>query len=138
MMPCTRPSGAETLRKPMYGAPSRSWFAVAIASLRATIATSSRLWQTSPIGLAKFDCLPEPRSTPVVCRRSYRMVPMSPDGSPSKTGIAHPTFRGESHLFSSSRSVSRPPFRARRCCALLGGVCGGRYAEYARTLQTPF
>ena len=43
---------------------------------------------------------------------------MLPDGSPTKTGIALPTFRGESHLFSSSRSVPRPPFHARRCCTL--------------------
>ncbi len=39
--------------------------------------------------------------------------------------------------FVANRTIFRPPFRARRCCALLGGVCGGRYAEYARTLQTP-
>jgi hypothetical protein len=63
---------------------------------------------------------------------------MLQDGSPTKTRIALPTLRGESHRLSSRRSVSRPPFHARRCCALLGGVCGRRYAEYARTLQTPF
>jgi hypothetical protein len=136
--PCTRPPKTETLRKSMCGAPSRSRFALALASEIATSATSSRLWRTSPISLAKLDGLPEPRSQPVVGRRSCRMAPMLPDGSPPKTGIALPTFRGESHNCSSSRSVSPPPFHARRCCALLGGVCGGRYAEYARTLQTPF
>ena len=100
--------------------------------------TTSRLWQTSPISLAKLRAWPKPRSKPLVCRRSCKIAQMFPDGWPSKTGIAFATFRGESHLFSSSRSVPRSPFHARRCCTLLGGVGSGRCTDYARTLQNPF
>ena len=117
-MPCTRPSRTETLRQPKEGAPSRSWLVVAISSELATIATTSRLWQTSPSSLARLHACPKPRSKPLVCRRACRMAPMLPDGSPTKAGIALPAFRGESHLFSSRRSVPRPPFHARRCCTL--------------------
>jgi hypothetical protein len=137
-MPCTRPSVTEALRKPMYVAPSRSLFAVAVGSERATIATLSRLWQTSPSSLAKSHACPNVAPSPSFAgalagwRQCCQMARIQRRVSPSQPFVANRTF------FSSSRSVSRPPCDALRCCTLLGEACGGRYAEYARTLQTPF
>ncbi len=138
-MPCTRLSGTETFQQSMYGAPSRSWFAVALGSERATIASSSRLWQTSPSSLAKFracpNLVPSPSFAGVLAgsRQCSQMARLQRRVLPIQPFVANRTsFRA------AVRFHDRLFTLAVGALCLLGGVCDGRYAEYARTLQTPF
>jgi hypothetical protein len=82
----------------MYGAPSRSWFAVALASERATIATSSCLWQTSPSSLAKFHACPNLAPSPSFAgaltgwRQCCQMARLQRRVLPSQPFVANRTF----------------------------------------------
>ena len=103
---------------------------------RATTAPLSRLSQTFRSGSPSF-MHARISSNSVVCRRSCKMSPMFPDASPSKTGSALPTCRGESRLLSSCRSFTTAFLRSPLMHCAWRGTGGGRYAEYARTLREP-